>query len=190
MLSPVGAKSQVIWGVVRRIAVDVVNDFLGRQVSANLLFHYKPMLKDVGNGTVDLGRTRVSVGGNDANVTVSSLSDAAAPLRALLSPLAPHRVCRTDHPLLAPHWVFAAADVAVLRRVGVGEVSVAHRARPRAENPLEDGVLPDQLAAQLARDESSGPLAQAGACARAETRPLTWRCRVGAFAVLTGALHA
>lgn len=124
VLRLIRVQAQIVDRVVRRVAIDVMDDFGRIQVSTDRLFHHPAVFKDVfqAGALMCVSWVRMIVRGYNQYVTIAPNLAATFPAWREVFALAIHRVgvARQAAPV---HRVAIAADVSMVRGVGARQVS-------------------------------------------------------------------
>lgn len=134
VFSLVLVKHKIIDAIVAWVSVYVVNNLFRIKISANMLFHYQAMLKNVFKARGFCIRwVGMVVRDNNKNIAVLSALSSPFPLRRKFFSFAVHRVVgsmqskplpwsRSTSKAVDIHWVIFPAYVSMICRVFIGQV--------------------------------------------------------------------
>jgi hypothetical protein len=168
MFGLIAEKHKVGYIVVRRVAVNVMDNLLRLKVSANGLLHDIAMLKGAFCVTLLVAWVRVIVWYCNHNIPILTGFLSAFPMYALFAAHSKHGVIFSGSAVISPHRVFIPSNVTVKGRVGIGEIARGYAAADRAVLFVRlAGKLPKLFAANNTVLKSSSLFTVAGALKRA-----------------------
>lgn len=124
---------KVIYRIIGWVAVNMMHNLLGSQVSSNVRFHYDTMLQRILDIAGDHRWVRVIFRNNYHDVSVlPSVLTTSLPSRGVFSTSPEHWISLPGK-ALAEHWIFITRDIPMIGRVLVCEIaecySAAHRTK-------------------------------------------------------------
>ena len=151
-----GIKAKVLYGIVARVAVNVMNNLGGAKIAADMLLHYIAMYQDVLKPTCGkaIGGIRMIIRGDYQDIAILPDLATAFPARRKLLAFAEHGVIYAFHPF-AEHRVFITRYIPTIRWVGASKVGKGTGAILGAKLTRATFVALNVLAAMLTLYDSS-----------------------------------
>lgn len=162
---------KILYSVVTRVAVYVVDDLARFKIAAQVLLHNVAVFKDVLELALLMliGWIRMIVRGHNKRISIFSDFAATLPVTRQFFALAKHGIGLARHsPTI--HRVFVAAYVPLVRRVGIGKISGGCSTATRAVFLIRGRELPKLFAALDTGDKLAFSLVLAGTLNRTKTR--------------------